>query len=78
MKSARFRLTRFPRPALPVKNGLLPVVVPKDAHAGLFAALEADPNAKVEVSLATQTLTLPSGRKVEFPVDPFARYCMLE
>ena len=61
-----------------VKNGLLPVVVPKDAHAELFAALEADPNAKVEVSLATQTLTLPSGRKVEFPVDPFARYCMLE
>ncbi|MCC7498643.1 MAG: 3-isopropylmalate dehydratase small subunit [Bryobacterales bacterium] len=61
-----------------VKNSLLPVVVPKDAHEELFAALEIDPDAKVEVNLADQTLTLPSGRKVEFPVDPFARHCMIE
>jgi len=60
------------------KNGLLPVIVPKDAHQELFAALEADPDAKVVVDLAVQAITLPSGRKVEFPVDAFARYCMLE
>jgi len=61
-----------------VKNSLLPVVVSRDAHEELFAALEIDPDAKVEVNLADQTLTLPSGRKVEFPVDPFARHCMIE
>jgi 3-isopropylmalate/(R)-2-methylmalate dehydratase small subunit len=61
-----------------LKNGLLPVIVPKDAHTELFAALEKDPGAKVTVDLAAQTLTLPSGRKVEFPVDGFAKHCLLE
>jgi 3-isopropylmalate/(R)-2-methylmalate dehydratase small subunit len=61
-----------------LKNSLLPIVVPPDVHAELFAALDANPNAAVKVDLAAQTLTLPSGRKVEFPVDNFARHCLLE
>ena len=36
------------------------------------------PDATVKVDLATQTLTLPSGRAVEFPVDSFAKHCLLE
>ena len=28
--------------------------------------------------LASQTLTFPSGRKVEFPVDGFPKHCLLE
>jgi len=61
-----------------LKNSLLPIVVPPDVHAELFAALEANPDATVKVDLAAQTLTTPSGRKVEFPVDSFSRHCLLE
>jgi 3-isopropylmalate/(R)-2-methylmalate dehydratase small subunit len=61
-----------------LKNSLLPIVVPADVHAELFAAVDADPEVTVSVDLADQSLTLPSGRKVEFPIDPFSRHCLLE
>ena len=61
-----------------LKNSLLPIVVPPDAHAELFAALEKDPAATVAVDLAACTLTLPGGRQVGFPVDPFSRHCLLQ
>ncbi len=57
-----------------LKNGLLPIVVPADAHAALLES----PGAVVKVDLAAQTLTLPDGRVVEFPIDPFSRHCLLE
>ncbi len=57
-----------------LKNSLLPIVVPRDVHAELFK----NPNAAIKVDLASQTLTLASGRTVEFPVDSFARHCLLE
>jgi len=57
-----------------LKNSLLPIIVPRDVHAELFA----NPNATVKVDLATQTLTLANGRTVEFPVDSFAKHCLLE
>jgi 3-isopropylmalate/(R)-2-methylmalate dehydratase small subunit len=58
-----------------LKNSLLPITVPADVHARLFALPE---DATVHVDLASQTLTLPDGTKVEFPVDPFAKTCMLQ
>ena len=61
-----------------LKNSLLPVIVPKEVQAELFALVAKDPNAKVQVDLATQKLTLPGGRQIEFPVDPFAKHCLLE
>jgi 3-isopropylmalate/(R)-2-methylmalate dehydratase small subunit len=57
-----------------LKNSLLPIIVPREIHADLFA----NPTAPVKIDLATQTLTLPTGRAVEFPVDPFAKHCLLE
>jgi len=54
-------------------NGLLPVVVDAASHAELVAA----PGATVTIDLAEQTIQLPSGRTVTFPVDPFARRCLL-
>jgi 3-isopropylmalate/(R)-2-methylmalate dehydratase small subunit len=59
------------------KNSLLTIVVPGDAHKALFAALAADPAATVTVDLAEQRLTLPDGGTVTFPVDEFAKQCML-
>ncbi len=61
-----------------LKNGLLPVIVPADVHAELFRAVEKDPDAKVTIDLARQTLTTPGGRDVEFPVDGFSKHCLLE
>ncbi len=57
-----------------LKNSLLPIIVPRGVHAELFAL---DPEAKLTVDLALQTLTLPNGHAVEFPVDPFAKHCLL-
>lgn len=57
-----------------LKNSLLPIIVPRDVHAELFGLA---PDAKLTVDLAAQTLTLPNGRAVEFPVDPFAKHCLL-
>jgi len=57
-----------------LKNSLLPIVVPPDVHAELLK----DPTGAVKVDLASQTLTLASGRAVKFPVDDFAKHCLLE
>jgi 3-isopropylmalate/(R)-2-methylmalate dehydratase small subunit len=61
-----------------LKNSLLPVIVPREVHGELFAMVEKDQNAKVTVDLAEQKLLLPDGRAVEFPVDGFAKHCLLE
>jgi 3-isopropylmalate/(R)-2-methylmalate dehydratase small subunit len=57
-----------------LKNGLLPIVVPADIHAALLNS----PGAIVKIDLASQTLTLPDGKAVEFPIDAFAKHCLLE
>jgi 3-isopropylmalate/(R)-2-methylmalate dehydratase small subunit len=57
-----------------LKNSLLPIVVPADVHAELLK----NSGAAVKVDLASQTLTLASGRSVEFPVDGFPKHCLLE
>jgi 3-isopropylmalate/(R)-2-methylmalate dehydratase small subunit len=58
-----------------LKNSLLPIVVPPDVHARLFALPE---DAKVKVDLKSQKLILPDGTSVEFPVDPFSKTCLLD
>jgi 3-isopropylmalate/(R)-2-methylmalate dehydratase small subunit len=58
-----------------LKNSLLPIIVPADVHAELFAS---DPAATVKVDLPNQTLTTPSGRQVHFPVDGFSKHCLVE
>jgi 3-isopropylmalate/(R)-2-methylmalate dehydratase small subunit len=61
-----------------LKNSLLPIEVPRDVHAELFRVADTDPTAKVRIDLASQTLTLPNGGTVEFPVDAFSKHCLLE
>ena len=56
-----------------LKNGLVPVVVDGAVHAKLLA----EPGSEVSVSVADRTLTLRDGTKVSFPIDPFARYCLV-
>jgi len=61
-----------------LKNGLLPVIVPADVHAELFEAVAKDPYVEVRIDLQSQTLTTPGGREMDFPVDSFAKHCLLE
>jgi 3-isopropylmalate/(R)-2-methylmalate dehydratase small subunit len=61
-----------------LKNGLLPIVVSKETHARLFALVGENEAAAVGVDLASQTVALPDGTKVEFPVDAFSKMCLLE
>jgi 3-isopropylmalate/(R)-2-methylmalate dehydratase small subunit len=61
-----------------LKNSLLPVIVPPEIHKELLSLVAANPAAELVIDLASQTLTLPDGRKIEFPVDPFAKHCLLE
>ncbi len=56
-----------------LKNGLVPIVVDAATHAKLLAA----PNTQVTVSVADQTLTLSDGTRASFPIEPFARFCLL-
>jgi 3-isopropylmalate/(R)-2-methylmalate dehydratase small subunit len=56
-----------------LKNGLLPIIVDSETHAWLLE----HPGAEVEVDLEATTLRLPDGHKVEFPIEAFARYCLL-
>ncbi len=60
-----------------LKNGLLPVIVDRETHRQLFSLVEEDPNTEVTIDLATQALTLPDGRAVTFPIDPFSKTCLL-
>ena len=56
-----------------LKNGLLPVIVDEATHAWLLA----NPGAEVSIDLETRTLELPTGLTVEFPLENFARYCLM-
>ncbi len=57
-----------------LKNGLLPIVVDAESQQWLLQ----NPGAEVEIDVATATLRFADDRCVEFPIDNFARYCLLE
>lgn len=61
-----------------LKNGLLPVVVDEETHRQLLSLVEEDPDTGISIDLEQQTLHLPDGRSVSFPIDSFSKTCMLE
>jgi 3-isopropylmalate/(R)-2-methylmalate dehydratase small subunit len=60
-----------------LKNGLLPIIVDRETQQQLISMAEEDPDTAVQVDLESQTLTLPDGRAVNFPIDGFSKYCLL-
>lgn len=58
-----------------LKNGIIPVIV--DAAAQQEALAAGEKNEVFEIDLPAQTLKLPSGRKVSFPIDPFSKHCLV-
>lgn len=60
-----------------LKNSLLPVVIPESVKQELFELREKDIDVQLSIDLEAQVLVLPDGRRIEFPVDPFSKYCLL-
>lgn len=60
-----------------LKNGLLPIVVDTETHTQLISLAQEDPSTSVSIDLENQSIILPDGRSVKFPIDPFSRYCLL-
>lgn len=60
-----------------LKNGLLPIIVDRETYYQLVSLFEEDPETALTVDLASQSVTLPGGQKVTFPIDPFAKHCLL-
>jgi 3-isopropylmalate/(R)-2-methylmalate dehydratase small subunit len=61
-----------------LKNGVLPIIVDEDTLHQLQSIADEDPDARVTVDLATQSITLPDGRAVAFPIDSFNKPMLLQ
>ena len=56
-----------------LKNGLLPITVGEATAAWLLA----NPGALVDIDLRKSEVTLPDGSVATFPIEAFARHCLL-
>ncbi|MEX2153065.1 MAG: 3-isopropylmalate dehydratase small subunit [Gemmatimonadaceae bacterium] len=61
-----------------LKNGLLPVAIADAEHLALVEQLWHEPARQVVIDLARQALKLPDGSSTTFPIDPFAKGCLLD
>ncbi len=61
-----------------LKNGLLPVEVDEATHQQLMSLAAEEKDLRLTVNLETQTVTLPDGRGVFFPIDGFSKICLVE
>jgi len=57
-----------------LKNGLVPIVVDEVTHGWLLE----NPGVELTIDIENATLTLPDDTVVSFPIDGFARYCLIE
>ena len=60
-----------------LKNGLVPIIVDEDTLYQLFSLFEEDPASSVTVDIEHQRLVLPDGQSISFPIEPFAKHCLL-
>lgn len=60
-----------------LKNSLLPIIVDVAMHRLLFDLVEEAHSAEVTIDLQNQSLILPDDKSISFPIDPFAKTCLL-
>lgn len=56
-----------------LKNGLVPLIVDTDTHRYLLE----NPGIELLIDVGQSRITLPDGRCVTFPMDRFARHCLV-
>ncbi len=59
------------------KNGILPIVLPRDEVDLLMADAGKGQNARMTVDLENQEITTSDGVKIAFDVDPFRKHCLM-
>jgi len=59
------------------KNGLLPIVLERDAVDQLFKECVVTPGYRLTVDLVAQTVTSPAGTIFKYDIDAFRRHCLL-
>jgi 3-isopropylmalate/(R)-2-methylmalate dehydratase small subunit len=59
------------------KNGILPIVLPETQRDLCMKDAEKGANARIEVDLAAQTITLSDGQVITFEVDAFRKHCLM-
>ena len=59
------------------KNGILPVVLPKEAVDVLMEDAERGENARISVDLENQTVSSTDGTEFSFEVDAFKKHCLM-
>ena len=59
------------------KNGILPIVASAEIVDRLFKECEAAEGYKLDVDLAAQTVTTPSGFSFSFDITPHRKHCLL-
>mgnify|MGYP003341694261 CR=1 FL=1 len=59
------------------KNGMLPIVLAASDVDALFKETEAAEGYKLNIDLAAQTISTPSGKIYKFEVDAFRKHCLL-
>jgi len=60
-----------------LNNALLPVQVSDGFLRNIFALIEENPSAVLEVNLENQSVTLPDGSHESFDINPYKKVCML-
>ncbi|MDR2788955.1 MAG: 3-isopropylmalate dehydratase small subunit [Candidatus Accumulibacter sp.] len=60
------------------KNGLLPIVAPPEAVDRLFAECAAREGYTLDIDLAAQTVTSPTGFSFGFDITPHRKRCLLD
>jgi len=61
-----------------LKNSLLPVEVDVATHAELAQLAAVGEGVTLTIDLPSQSIHLPGGRSVEFPIEAFAKRCLIE
>ncbi|TQS70454.1 3-isopropylmalate dehydratase small subunit [Rhodobacteraceae bacterium] len=60
------------------KNGMLPIVLPREQVDMLMSDAEKGSNARMTVDLEAQEITTSDGEVITFQIDPFKKHCLLE
>ncbi len=60
------------------KNGILPIILPKEDVDKLMDDAERGANATVAIDLEAQEITGPDGGMITFDIDPFRKHLLLE
>jgi len=59
------------------KNGILPIVLPREQVDLLMSDAEKGANARMTVDLENQLITTSDGVEIPFDVDPFRKHCLM-